>query len=291
MVNDKRLIVASDSLCLAVTLSIYLSVFESWFVLSKRSDEKEWEKSRSIKITDEAILSVMPLFVFVFYPFQHFGVIYLVGFVFGHFFAAYYWCNKVCLQRNYHKSDDISGLERVFKRNEDHWKYARAIFGLCTLAILVADKVWASLAFDSALNYGEAPLMWLLSTPGEIAGKKGLLGGIVVFLLLSSLFLWRTKKTLSCVRFFVVEITLSLCAWFILAFIALGDFSFPQSRLLYAMAGLLTYATISFSAGVVRICVVFDKNRDLIKSSFQNMKFSELAEQFQPIMKLFKKGE
>lgn len=287
--NQSAFIVASASLCLAVALSIYLSVFESWFVLSTRSEDQEWEKSRSVKITDEAIICLMPLFVFVCYPFQHFGSIYLVGFVVGHSLAAYYWCNKVCLQRNYWQVDDLHGLNKLFRLNENRWKYARAIFGLCTIAILTADKVWSSLNFSSIFNYTPTVSTCLLSflslSPVVSLGLAISCAAICVS------FLWGTRQTLSCIRFLLSELALFFTAWGVLAVMYSGDFAIDQSRILYAMAGLLVYTLISLIVGVLRILVLYDKEPDIIRTSFQNMGLRAVIKLLAPkFEKFFEKG-
>ena len=108
------------TLFLACFVAVYLAMFEGWFLLRKECNIKieQWVKN---------IVTLMPMFVLLLFPFQKFQLIYYVFFLFGHLIAWLYWEYNVLSKR----------------KNSTQISIVRGLLGTITLVILILDKKYS----------------------------------------------------------------------------------------------------------------------------------------------------
>ena len=113
------------TMCLSVVVAIYLSIFESWYIL----DRKKLEINRNdiVKVINN-ILIWLPSLVMIFYPFMDFGLIFIVTFLVGHLILERYWFETV---------------KPTFEANKNFEKVGvkRASLGFFVLSVLFMDKI------------------------------------------------------------------------------------------------------------------------------------------------------
>ncbi len=120
---------------LAIMTSIFLAVFESWYVYFRIKDDDENSKSKTITPiikVESWIVSLLPTVVLVLFPFQTFSYLYIISFFIGMEIINIIWFNYILFDYdNVHKMNDD------FKKNIP---VIRAVLGFVTLLFLYLDQ-------------------------------------------------------------------------------------------------------------------------------------------------------
>lgn len=117
------------NLFLAVMASIFLSIFESWYVAFRQMQNSSKELFTKVSAF---IVTLMPPLVFFLYPIQDFNFIYYFTVCIGMFIADYVSFLKVF--------PIIMKEGSIDERGKRNIAILRAICGIATLVFLIADK-------------------------------------------------------------------------------------------------------------------------------------------------------
>lgn len=115
--NNNLFYIPMRTLFLADFVSIYLSMFEGWFIMRN-------ETNTSLAHSVHEVMTYMPMVVFILFPFQQFQLIFFICFILGHCSAwlyRYYYVNAQAPSSSY-------------------MAFMRGLLGTLTLASLIADK-------------------------------------------------------------------------------------------------------------------------------------------------------
>lgn len=124
------------NLFLAIMVSVFLFIFESWYVAFrqlKNTDDETYAKVSSTIITLSA-----PIVVLLF-PIQDFNLIYLISFFCGMLFTEYMWFFRI-YSGSKNDKEKTNSEDDDFKRKKRSVAISRALCGILTLIFLIMDK-------------------------------------------------------------------------------------------------------------------------------------------------------
>lgn len=119
------------NLFLAVMASIFLAIFESWYVVFRQM--KNRNSDNIIKYANFIILAA-PIVVFMLFPLQNFGSIYLFSFCGGILVVQYTWLYNIKP-----KAEDANKSEEDIKKYSKQVGTLRGIFGILVFIFLILD--------------------------------------------------------------------------------------------------------------------------------------------------------
>ncbi len=131
------------NLFLAVMTSIFMSIFESWYLYATLYEKNsKWKYTPviiktakdSIIRTANWVVSLLPAFVFLLFPFQIFNYIYLLTVGLGLTVINLVWFNVIL--------PDFDKISKSEKINNKKMSIGRGVAGLATLIFLTLDHFW-----------------------------------------------------------------------------------------------------------------------------------------------------
>lgn len=129
----------AKNMFLAVILSIFLSIFECWYIAFRQLKDLKLKEKKFIKVTSYVIAAAPPV-VLILYPLQKFGIIYFVSFVLGMILTQFIWF--LYILPNVKKANKIRSkkeTEEIMKLRKNSG-ILRAVFGITVLSLLIIDK-------------------------------------------------------------------------------------------------------------------------------------------------------
>lgn len=129
------IILPMKNIFLAIAVAIFLSIFESWYIIFRQLNNIE--SDAHIKVTGW-LITCMPPVVFLLFPIQDFNLIYIVTFCIGMMYADIKWIFYILPYVNL--NDNISQDDFVVKKK--NIAISRAVCGIFTLVFLMLDKYY-----------------------------------------------------------------------------------------------------------------------------------------------------
>lgn len=128
---NKVLSMPSKNMFLAVMLSIFLSIYECWYIAFRQLKDK---KNRNFVKVTSYIIAASPPVVLILYPLQEFGIIYFVSFVLGMILTQFIWF--LYILPNAKETQEKKKTMKLRKNTG----VLRAVFGILALVFLTIDK-------------------------------------------------------------------------------------------------------------------------------------------------------
>ena len=128
---NKALSMPSKNMFLAVMLSIFLSIYECWYIAFRQLKDK---KNRNFVRVTSYIIAASPPVVLILYPLQEFGIIYFISFVLGMILTQFIWFLYILPN-----AKETQKRKQAMKLRQNTG-VLRAVFGILVLVFLTLDK-------------------------------------------------------------------------------------------------------------------------------------------------------